>query len=218
MTAFGTGPVGRDPIALPTFSRPPTCCRLPLRGCCSPPGPGRPRGTIDAGTAPGRLRRRDGALRLSLYTDLSLRLLLHLGAVESGAWTTTPAVARTFGVSLHHLQKVARGLADAGYIEARQGRAGGVRLARPARDVRLGAVVAELEGLGCLVACGRGPCPLAGRCLLKHALDAAERSFVRELDRYTLADMLAGPTGAALRALIRSDAERAQGGRAGPSP
>ncbi len=37
--------------------------------------------------------------------------------------------------------------------------------------------------------CARGPCPLAGRCLLKHALDAAERSFVRELDRFTLADV-----------------------------
>ncbi|KMO34263.1 Rrf2 family transcriptional regulator [Methylobacterium variabile] len=157
-------------------------------------------------------------MRLSLYTDLSLRLLLHLGAMEGGAWTTTPAVARTFGVSLNHLQKVARGLTGAGYIEARQGRAGGVRLARPAQDVRLGAVVAELEGLGCLVECGRGPCPLAGRCLLKHALDAAERSFVRELDRYTLADILAGPTGAILRALIRSDAERAQDDLAEPGP
>ncbi|TGD98112.1 Rrf2 family transcriptional regulator [Methylobacterium nonmethylotrophicum] len=147
-------------------------------------------------------------MRLSLYTDLSLRLLLYLGAAEGEAWTTTPAVARTFGVSLNHLQKVARGLTGAGYIEARQGRSGGVRLARRPEEVRLGAVVAELEGIGCLVACARGPCPLAGRCILKHALDAAERSFVRELDRYTLADVLAGPTGATLRALIRREAER----------
>ncbi|WP_329618855.1 Rrf2 family transcriptional regulator, partial [Methylobacterium ajmalii] len=77
------------------------------------------------------------ALRLSLYTDLSLRLLLYLGTVEGGGWTTTPAVARTFGVSLNHLQKVARGLTGAGYIEARQGRSGGVRLARPPAEVRL---------------------------------------------------------------------------------
>lgn len=152
---------------------------------------------------------KDSALRLSLYTDLSLRLLLYLGTVESGGWTTTPAVARTFGVSLNHLQKVARGLTGAGYIEARQGRSGGVRLARPPAEVRLGALVAELEGLGCLVECGRGPCPLAGRCLLKTALDAAERSFIRELDRFTLADVLAGPTGATLRDLIGRDAEGA---------
>jgi Rrf2 family nitric oxide-sensitive transcriptional repressor len=157
----------------------------------------------------GVSRRKDSALRLSLYTDLSLRLLLYLGAVEAGAWTTTPAVARAFGVSLHHLQKVARGLTGAGYIEARQGRAGGVRLARPPAEVRLGAVVAALEGLGCLVECARGPCPLAGRCLLKHALDAAERSFVRELDRFTLADVLAGPTGAVLRDMIGREADRA---------
>ncbi len=77
--------------------------------------------------------------------------------MEAGAWTTTPAVARAFGVSLHHLQKVARGLTGAGYIEARQGRAGGVRLVRPAAEVRLGAVVAELEGLGCLVECAAAP-------------------------------------------------------------
>jgi len=173
-------------------------------------------GSDGAPRRPGRLGRRptkEGhALRLSLYTDLSLRLLLYLAALEAGAWTTTPAVARAFGVSLHHLQKVARGLAGAGYIEARQGRTGGVRLARPPAEVRLGAVVAELEGLGCLVECGRGPCPLAGRCLLKIALDAAERGFIRELDRFTLADVLAGSTGAALRELIGREA----GGGADP--
>ncbi|AWN49286.1 Rrf2 family transcriptional regulator [Methylobacterium terrae] len=139
-------------------------------------------------------------------------MLLYLAAMEAGAWTTTPAVARSFGVSLNHLQKVARGLTGAGYIEARQGRSGGVRLAQAPAEVRLGAVVAELEGLGCLAECGRGPCPLAGRCLLKHALDAAERGFIRELDRFTLADVLASPTGAALRELIA----REPGGAAEP--
>ncbi|WP_053081973.1 RrF2 family transcriptional regulator [Methylobacterium aquaticum] len=158
--------------------------------------------------------RKDCALRLSLHTDLSLRLLLYLAAMQAGTWTTTPAVARAFGVSLNHLQKVARGLTGAGYIEARQGRAGGVRLARPPAEVRLGAVVADLEGLGCLVDCARGPCPLAGRCLLKTALDAAEQSFVRELDRFTLADVLAGPTGAALREMIGGEAD----GAAEPGP
>ncbi len=195
-------PVRRDP-------RPgrPGQIRWPAIGLCgwfSPPAgcAGDPR--LGVGVVDEEGQR---ALRLSLYTDLSLRLLLYLGAVEAGGWTTTPAVARSFGVSLNHLQKVARGLTGAGYIEARQGRSGGVRLARPPAEVRLGAVVAELEGLGCLVECARGPCPLAGRCLLKHALDSAERSFIRELDRFTLADVLAGPTGATLRDLIGREAE-----------
>lgn len=197
VTAAGAGapwpkPVDRDTIAC----RSSASRRAAVADRCGRSGPQSSHG-------------KESALRLSLYTDLSLRLLLYLAAMEAGAWTTTPAAARAFGVSLNHLQKVARGLTGAGYIEARQGRAGGVRLARPPAEVRLGAVVAELEGLGCLVECARGPCPLAGRCLLKHALDAAERSFIRELDRFTLADVLAGPTGAALRELIGREADGA---------
>jgi Rrf2 family nitric oxide-sensitive transcriptional repressor len=141
-------------------------------------------------------------LRLSLYTDFSLRLLMYLAAIERGAWTTTPSVAKAFGISLNHLQKSVQGLVRAGYVEALQGRAGGVRLAKQPEDIRIGAVVANLEGSGCLVDCGRGPCPLAGMCILKVALDEAERGFIRELDRYTLADVAAHRTQTALRSLI----------------
>jgi len=141
-------------------------------------------------------------LRLSLYTDFSLRLLMYLAAAEPGAWVTTPHVAKTFDISLDHLKKSVQGLVRAGYVEALQGRAGGVRLARPAATIRIGGVVAALEGVGCLVECGRGPCPLAGLCVLKHALDEAERGFIRTLDGYSLADVVAHQTGAALRSLI----------------
>lgn len=141
-------------------------------------------------------------MRLSLYTDFSLRLLMYLGAANKDVWVRTADVARAFGVSVHHLQKAVGGLVRAGYVEAAQGRTGGIRLAIEPASLRLGAVVAELEGTGCLVDCKRGPCPLAGKCLLKRALDEAERGFIRELDRYTLADVIARPTAAALRPLV----------------
>jgi len=147
-------------------------------------------------------REQEFDLRLSLYTDFSLRLLMFLAAVEPGAWTTTPRVAQAFGISLNHLQKSVQGLVRAGYVEALQGRAGGVRLAKQPQDIRIGTVVAELEGSGCLVECGRGPCPLAGMCILKVALDDAERGFIRALDRYSLADVVAHQTQTALRRLI----------------
>jgi Rrf2 family nitric oxide-sensitive transcriptional repressor len=137
-----------------------------------------------------------------LYTDFSLRLLMYLAAIDRGVWTTTRDVAQTFGISLNHLQKSVQGLVRAGYVEALQGRAGGVRLAKQPEEIRIGTVVAELEGSGCLVDCGRGPCPLAGLCILKIALDDAERGFIRELDRYTLADVVAHRTQTALRSLI----------------
>jgi Rrf2 family nitric oxide-sensitive transcriptional repressor len=131
---------------------------------------------------------------------------MYLAAIERGAWATTPAVARAFGISLHHLQKAVQGLVRGGYIEALQGRGGGVRLAKDPASMRLGTIVAELEGSGCLVDCRRGPCPLAGRCLLKSALDEAERSFIRELDRFTLADVVANQTKTALYKLVAGSA------------
>jgi len=137
-----------------------------------------------------------------LYTDFSLRLLMYLAAIERGAWATTPDVARAFGISTHHLQKAVQGLVRGGHVEALQGRGGGVRLAKDPASMRLGAIVAELEGSGCLVDCRRGPCPLAGRCLLKSALDVAEHSFIRELDRFTLADVVANQTKSALNKLV----------------
>ncbi len=145
-------------------------------------------------------------MRLSLYTDFSLRLLMYLAASERDAWIRTADVADAFGISLNHLQKAVQGLVRAGYLEALQGRSGGVRLAKNADAIRLGTVVAQLEGSGCLVDCERGPCPLAGACLLKSALDGAERAFIGELNRFTLADVIVRKTGGALRNLIAARA------------
>ena len=133
---------------------------------------------------------------------------MYLAASEPGAWVTPPNIAQAFDISLTHLQKSVQGLVRAGYVEALKGRAGGVRLARRPDAIRIGGVVAALEGSGCLVDCARGPCPLSGRCVLKRALDEAERGFIRALDGYSLADVVAHQTGAALRGLIAAQTGR----------
>ena len=92
-----------------------------------------------------------------------------------------------------------------GLIETIQGNGGGMRLAVPAARIRLGELVKQLESLGALVDCARGPCPLANGCVLKCVLDAAELAFYDKLDESTLADALASPTRARLHALHRMD-------------
>ncbi len=141
-------------------------------------------------------------MRLALHTDLALRLLMYLAVSRSRDLARTADVALVFGVSAHHLQKAVQALVQAGYVDALQGRRGGVRLAQDPGSIRIGDVVAQVEGIGCLIDCQKGPCPLAGRCVLKTALDAAECRFVDELNRYTLADVTAGSTGSLLRSLI----------------
>jgi Rrf2 family transcriptional regulator, nitric oxide-sensitive transcriptional repressor len=140
-------------------------------------------------------------VRLSLYTDYSIRLLMFLAAAPATKLVNTREVATAYGISAHHLQKAVQGLARLGYVETSPGRGGGLRLGRPANEIRLGALIESIESTGCLADCSRGPCPLAGRCLLKVTLDAAERVFIKELDKVTLSDVVKQRTGAALRRL-----------------
>jgi len=142
-------------------------------------------------------------MRLSLHTDLSLRLLVYLGGAPSGQPLGTSHIAQQLRVSTHHMHKVAQKLRRLGYVETVSGRLGGLRLAMAPETLRVGDVVEALESSGALVDCRRGPCALHGACILKTALDAAERTFLNELKKYTLADVLKGPTLVRLHRLMR---------------
>jgi len=143
-------------------------------------------------------------VRLSLYTDFSLRLLVYLAGVRDGKPVSAGLIADKYRVSTHHMHKVAQGLRKLGYIESVSGRNGGLRLAVPADALRIGDVVEAMEGHGHMADCTRGPCGLHGACLLKGALDRAERGFLDELRKYTLADVIRGPTLIRLEHLLRA--------------
>jgi Rrf2 family nitric oxide-sensitive transcriptional repressor len=102
------------------------------------------------------------------------------------------------------MQKVAQTLRRLGYISSRSGRQGGLALAQPAETVRVGDVVEALEGRGQMADCRRGPCLFHGACALKVALDRAERGFIDELRRYTIADVVRGPMRLQLEGLLRA--------------
>jgi Rrf2 family nitric oxide-sensitive transcriptional repressor len=131
-------------------------------------------------------------MRISLYTDFSLRLLVYLAAGNS-APVGARRVAEHFKVSPHHMQKVAQHLRKLGYVNSRSGRQGGLVLAQSPDEIRIGDVVEALEGTGRMADCKRGPCIFDGACTLKHALDRAERNFIDELRGYTLAAVIRGP-------------------------
>lgn len=145
-------------------------------------------------------------MRLSLYTDFSLRLLVFLAAADPALPVSTAVIAQKYRVSAHHMRKVAQGLSRLGYIESLEGRRGGLRLSMPAAALRVGDLVQELEGVGALVQCKRGPCPLQGGCALKGALDRAERGFIEELNKVTIADVARtpGPTVIKLERLLKA--------------
>ena len=141
-------------------------------------------------------------MRLSLQTDLALRSLMYLAANDGRSRVSTSRIAERFGVSKFHLQKAVQALRKLGYVGSASGRHGGLSLAMPASGIRIGTVVAALESTGHLVNCSKGPCPLGGACLLKSALDRAERTFFLELDQHSLADVVRSPTADVLEMLL----------------
>jgi Rrf2 family transcriptional regulator, nitric oxide-sensitive transcriptional repressor len=132
-------------------------------------------------------------MRISLYTDFSLRLLVYLASRPDARPVGAGRIAADFKVSAHHMQKVAQKLRKLGYVTSKSGRDGGLTLARAPGEIRIGDVVEALEGMGKIADCNRGPCLFFGACALKGALDRAERGFINELRGYTLTDVVRGP-------------------------
>jgi Rrf2 family transcriptional regulator, nitric oxide-sensitive transcriptional repressor len=133
-------------------------------------------------------------MRLLAFTDFGLRALMRLAADypgPPGRHLSTEALAGELAISRNHLVKVMQALAEAGFVRTLRGPKGGVALAVPPGEIRLGAVVRRLERDQALVECFRadgGQCNLLPCCRLKGALAEAREAFFASLDRLTLAD------------------------------
>ncbi|MFP4129665.1 MAG: RrF2 family transcriptional regulator [Halorhodospira sp.] len=132
-------------------------------------------------------------MELTYYTDFALRVLLYTAGYPERR-VTMREIAGAYGISQEHLRKVVHRLARHGYLQTAQGRTGGMRLARPAAEIRVGEVVELMEDSLELIHCGREPCPLCGACSLKRALDAARDAFLDHLNQVTLAQLLEDPS------------------------
>lgn len=126
-------------------------------------------------------------MKLTLFTDYSIRVLLYLGA-RPERLCSIAEVARGYGISQNHLMKVVNLLARQGYVESVRGRSGGIRLGRVPEEINLGALVRDTEDGFVLVDCGG--CVVAPACGVTGVLAEALGAFMAILDRYTLADML----------------------------
>jgi Rrf2 family transcriptional regulator, nitric oxide-sensitive transcriptional repressor len=126
-------------------------------------------------------------MRLTRYTDYSLRVLIYVGT-RGDQVSTIAEIARVYDISRDHLMKVVQELGKAGYLHNTRGRSGGIVLAKPAREIIVGDIVRRAEGEFALVECGS--CVIAPACRLAGALHQALNAFMAVLDGYTLEDLL----------------------------
>jgi Rrf2 family nitric oxide-sensitive transcriptional repressor len=120
-------------------------------------------------------------------------VLLYAGSHDERLVTVTE-IAKSYGISRHHLVKVSQLLIQLGVVESVRGRHGGLRLARAPDKINVGALVRETEPDFDLVECFNretNTCSIAPVCDLKDVLQEAQKEFLGVLDGYTLADLLA---------------------------
>jgi Rrf2 family nitric oxide-sensitive transcriptional repressor len=130
-------------------------------------------------------------MRLTSYSDYSLRLLMYAASKREGL-VTIQGAADAYGISRNHLMKVAFDLGRLGYLETVRGRGGGLRLARAPEAIGLGALLRQTEEDFRIVECfdpATNGCVISRACRLKGILKEATDAWLAVMDRYTLADL-----------------------------
>jgi Rrf2 family nitric oxide-sensitive transcriptional repressor len=133
-------------------------------------------------------------MQLTKFADFALRVLMYAHAAGDRR-VTIEEMAASYRVSRAHLMKVVNALTRAGYLTAIRGRAGGLKLAKPAIDIRIGDVIRSTEPDFALVECfGTGnQCVITGCCRLPRVLNEALTAFLDALDQHTLASIALKP-------------------------
>ncbi|WP_282606075.1 Rrf2 family transcriptional regulator [Pelagibius sp. Alg239-R121] len=135
-------------------------------------------------------------MRLTVYTDYALRILMYLGTHPDDL-CTIQQIADAYGISKNHLMKVAHQLGVSGYVASHRGRGGGLRLAKPPAEIGIGDVVRATEDDFRLVECfdpERNSCLITKACRLRGVLSDALDAYIAVLDRYSLGDLISDET------------------------
>ena len=132
-------------------------------------------------------------MRLTNYTDYSLRVLIYLATKPSGELSNIKEIADSYNISKNHLMKVTFELGKMNVIETIRGRNGGIRLAHSPEDINIGQIVRSTEEDFRLVECfddDQNQCIISPACGLKHVLNKALQAYLTVLDQYTLSDLV----------------------------
>ena len=131
-------------------------------------------------------------MRLTAYTDYTLRTLMYLAA-HPDQLVTIQDIAALHDISKNHLMKVVHQLGLTGMVETVRGRNGGLRLNKTPEQINIGEVVRHTETDFYMAACferGNTTCIYAPACVLKGALHTATAAYLAVLDGVTLADLI----------------------------
>ncbi|RTL71098.1 MAG: Rrf2 family transcriptional regulator [Hyphomicrobiales bacterium] len=127
-------------------------------------------------------------MRLTKSTSHAIRILIDCAQSE-GRLIKVAELSQRLDITQQNVFKIVNMLARAGLIGATRGRNGGVRLARPASDIRIGDVVRATEVTHVEIEDGTSEDNSAASRDVNRVLDNALGAFIEVLDQHTIADM-----------------------------
>jgi Rrf2 family iron-sulfur cluster assembly transcriptional regulator len=128
---------------------------------------------------------------INKQVDYAVQFLLALGNLPAEESLSLRTFSQNRNISFLFLQKIARQLKAAGFIEAHKGATGGYFLAKDSQEISLKDVVEAIEGKYAAVACMKteSNCPITKLCPSKNVLLRVQEDILMTLQKYNLQEM-----------------------------
>lgn len=149
-------------------------------------------------------------LGISRQTDYAVRVVLHLACLEEGSQVSIAEISEIRGLPVPFVRRLIKPLVTRGILVSARGSAGGIRLAKPAREISLLEVVNAMEKGVALNHCSddRKGCPMSRQCPVQSVWAGATRALEDHLESVRFDALAAGPQGhAAAHKNLRSRAK-----------
>jgi Rrf2 family protein len=132
-------------------------------------------------------------MRLTKQTSYALRILLHC-ALRPNEQVKAADIARAYNITEYNILKIIPLLVHGGLVKTTRGRRGGLRLACPAAEIRIGDIVRMTEETHIQADCFgqlHEICLIQPAAPINRIFGSALNAFVEVLDQYTLQDLVA---------------------------
>lgn len=96
-------------------------------------------------------------------------------------------IVEYYSIPRNHLIKVLNYMVHKNWIASVRGRSGGLYYLEECDDLKLGSIIADLEGNSELINCS--DCRLRENCILRGMFTGAQQAFYQYLNQYTLKDL-----------------------------
>jgi Rrf2 family protein len=127
-----------------------------------------------------------------------LKAMVHLAGLEPSVVAQVTEIAETNSISKKFLDHILTELRHAGFVYSKKGRGGGYALARPANEIRVGAIIRVLDGPLAPIPCASvtafracTDCKDPSACAVRMIMIEARNAIADLLDNRTLSELRA---------------------------